>query len=124
MVTLIRHETSIALVGTVPAPNSDLEQPGNAYEHRRALVDAFNARIRQLAVEPHVYLVDVARVFGEEPGLTSNDGRLLTQSGYDRIAEAFGEVLERILTARGGSGGCADRREPPRLEPTARRCEE
>lgn len=57
------------------------------------LIDALNARIRQIAADQGVALADVSAAFNGDLSLIGADGLHPTQAGYDRIADTFLAVL-------------------------------
>jgi lysophospholipase L1-like esterase len=61
------------------------------------LVPALNDEIRQIAVEENATFVDVYAAFGGDLSLLSADGLHPTEDGFERMAEAFFEVIRRSL---------------------------
>lgn len=61
------------------------------------LVPLLNDEIREIAVEENATFVDVYAAFGGDLSLISADGLHPTEAGFERMAEAFFEVIRRAL---------------------------
>ena len=64
-------------------------------------VPALNQRIRQIATQQNVYLVDLEAAFGTNQSLVGGDGLHPTEAGYALMATTFRTAIERAYPVRG-----------------------
>jgi lysophospholipase L1-like esterase len=65
------------------------------------LVPALNQRIRQIATQQNVYLVDLYPAFGTNQDYVGGDGLHPTEEGYAVMATTFRRAIERAYPVRG-----------------------
>lgn len=73
----------------------------NCYRVDPAAIESLNTRIRSLASEQAVILVDMFSAFGSNNALLSPDGLHPNSAGYERMAQAFADaIIQRFETVK------------------------
>ena len=74
---------------------------GTFHTNGAEFVPALNQRIRQIATQQNVYLVDLEAAFGTNQSLVGGDGLHPTEAGYALMATTFRTAIERALPGSG-----------------------
>lgn len=78
------------------------ERPDGTFRGNGAdMVPLLNQRIRTIATQQNVYLVDLYPAFGTNRALVGGDGLHPTEAGYQVMADTFLAAIERAFPVRG-----------------------
>jgi lysophospholipase L1-like esterase len=88
MISLGQSAGARVLIATLPP-----QRPDSLRGTAAAVVPAFNDGIRHIAAQQNAVLVDVFAAFRGDLSLVGPDGLHLNELGYQRIAEAFFDVI-------------------------------
>jgi lysophospholipase L1-like esterase len=92
------------LLGLMPQTYSAVYPNGEIRSQAADKIVAFNQALRSfVAGVPNVHVVDLYAAFGNNRSLIGNDGLHPTSAGYDVMANAFVQAIERAFPVRGSA---------------------